>query len=164
MEGKADENFLSSALSILVRLGPFEAMGSGELGFLWIAEILNSGYEEWWREWMVSQVVESLGKLFFREDSVSSISIQSAWISSLLGFLSLSEKLDRRGKYNLSPSYFGNQPTIYRFWYNGSPHPRITTPANPPSAITSSSPGGLPHIRARLVLLTHGERSKRGSR
>ena len=85
-----------------MELDPFEAMGSGELGFLWIAEILNSGYEEWWRERMASEVVESLGKLFFREDSLASINMQPTWIRSLLGFLSLSEKLDRRGKHNLT--------------------------------------------------------------
>ena len=77
-------------------------MGSGELGFLWITEILNSGYEEEWREWIASQVVESLGKHFFRKDSVPPISVELAWIPPLLGFLSLSEKLDRQGKYNLA--------------------------------------------------------------
>jgi len=76
-------------------------MGSGELGFLWIAEIVNSGYEEEWREWMASQVVESLGKNFFREDLAPSIRMQPAWIPSLLGFLSLREKLDRQGGLSL---------------------------------------------------------------
>jgi len=101
MEGKADEINLSSVLCASIRLDPFEAMGSGELGFLWIAEIINSGYEEEWREWMVSQVVESLGKLLFRKDSVASINMQLAWIPSLLGFLSLSEELDRQGEHSL---------------------------------------------------------------
>jgi len=77
-------------------------MGSGELGFLWIAEIVNSGYGEEWREWMASQVVESLGKHFFRKGSVHSISMKPAWIRSLLGFLSLSENLDRRGEHSLT--------------------------------------------------------------
>jgi len=101
MEGKADRDILSSALSASIDLDPFQAMGSGELGFLWIAEILNSGYDEGWCEWMASQVVGSLGKLFFRDDSVPSISMQPAWIPSLLGFLSLSEKLDRQEEYSL---------------------------------------------------------------
>jgi len=33
-------------ISALVHLDPFQAMGSEELGFTWIAEILNSGYSE----------------------------------------------------------------------------------------------------------------------
>ena len=98
MEGKAHRYILSSILPASIDLDPFEAMGSGELGFLWITEILNSGYEEEWREWMASKVVESLGKHFFREESVPPISMESAWIPSLLGFLSLSEKLDRQGE------------------------------------------------------------------
>jgi len=100
MEGKADGFILSSVLSS-IRLDPFEAMGSEELGFLWIAEILNSGYEEEQREWMAREVVESLGRHFFREDSMPSISMQPAWIPPLLGFLSLSEKLDRQGEHSL---------------------------------------------------------------
>jgi len=97
MEGKVDGPILSSVLSALVRLDPFQAMGSGELGFLWIAEIVNSGYEEEWRERVASQVVESLGKNFFPKDLAPSIRMQPAWIPSLLGFLSLREKLDRQG-------------------------------------------------------------------
>jgi len=102
MEGKADEHVLSPALYASIELDPFEAMGSGELGFLWIVEILNSGYPEWWRKRMASRVVESLGRLFFRKDSVASINMQPAWIRSLLGFLSLSEKLDRQGEDSLT--------------------------------------------------------------
>jgi len=100
MEGKADEDVLSPALYASIELDPFEAMGSGELGFLWIAEILNSGYPEWWRKRMASQVVESLGRHFFRKDSVASIRMEPDWVPSLLGFLSLSEKLDRQGEYS----------------------------------------------------------------
>jgi len=102
MEGKADEDALSSVLSASIHLDPFEAMGSGELGFLWIAEIINSGYEEEPREWMASQVVESLGRHFFRDGPVSYIHMEPTWISSLFGFLSLNEKLDRQGRYTLT--------------------------------------------------------------
>jgi len=101
MEGKVDEDFLSSVLSASIDLDPFQAMGNGELGFMWIAEIVNSGYEDGQREWMAGRVVESLGRLFFRKDSVPSIRMQPAWIPSLLGFLSLSEKLDSREEYSL---------------------------------------------------------------
>ena len=98
MEGKAEKRVLSSVLCASTELDPFEAMGSGELGFLWITEILNSGYEEGQRKVIASQVVESLGRHFFREDSVPRFSMEPAWIPSLLGFLSLSEKLDRQGE------------------------------------------------------------------
>ena len=102
MEGKANEDTASLVLCASIRLDPFEAMGSGELGFLWIAEILNSRYQEGRREWMASQVMESIGKHFVPRDSVASISIQPTWISSLLGLLSLREKFDRQGKHSLA--------------------------------------------------------------
>ena len=102
MEGKANEDTASLVLCASIRLDPFQAMGSGELGFLWIAEILNSRYQEGRREWMASQVMESIGKHFVRRDSVASISIQPTWISSLLGLLSLREKFDRQGKHSLA--------------------------------------------------------------
>ena len=92
--GKADHLLLTSALSTLTHLDPFQATGSGELGFLWITEILNSGYPEQWRERMAGEVVKSLGKHFFRKDPMDSTDLQPAWIPPLLGFLSLGEKLD----------------------------------------------------------------------
>jgi len=103
MEGKAHDLFLSSVLSASIYLDPFHAMpGSAELGFLWIAGILNSRYEEERREEMASQVMESLGKHFFCDDSMPPLSIQTVWIPPLLGFLSLSEKLDRQGEPSLT--------------------------------------------------------------
>jgi len=92
--GKTDHFLLPSVLSTLIHLDPFQAMGSGELGFLWITEILNSGYPEQWRERMAGQVVKSLGKHFFRKDPVDFIDLQPTWIPPLLRFLSLGEKLD----------------------------------------------------------------------
>jgi len=76
-------------------------MGSGELGFLWIAEILSSRYGEEWRERMASEIVESLGNCISRKNLVSFIGTQPAWIPPLLGFLSLSEKLDKRRRRTL---------------------------------------------------------------
>jgi len=90
----ADQDVLSSVLSTLIHLDPFQAMDSGELGFLWITEILNSRYEEYWRAYIAGEVVRSLGKHFFREDPVTYISVQHGWIPPLLGFLSLREKWD----------------------------------------------------------------------
>jgi len=76
-------------------------MESGELGFLWITEILNSRYEEEWRERVASEIVESLGNYIFRKYSVSFIGTQPVWIPPLLGFLSLREKLDKRRRQTL---------------------------------------------------------------
>ena len=94
IEGKADHHDLTPALSALIHLDPFQVMGDGELGFLWITEILNSEYEEQQREWMTSEVVQSLGRHFFRTNPVSFIDVEPAWIPPLLGYLSLNEKLD----------------------------------------------------------------------
>ena len=102
MDGNADQDVLYSVLPSSIHLDPFEAMGSGELGFLWIAEILNSGYGEEQREWMAREVVESLGRLFFREDSVVYTGMEPAWIPPLLEFLSLREKLYGREKPSLT--------------------------------------------------------------
>jgi len=96
-EGTADSIDLAEVLSALTHLDPFQPTYSGNLGFLWITEILNSGYEEEWRERMAGEVVESLGKYFFREDLKYPIGVLPTWIPPLLRFLSLNEKLDRRG-------------------------------------------------------------------
>jgi len=80
MEGEADFSNLIRVLRPLVHLDPFQAMGSGELGFSWIAEVLNSGYEEEYRREMASEVVGSLGKYLFREDPVPFIHLQPTWI------------------------------------------------------------------------------------
>ena len=93
-EEKADESALTSVLPMLIHLDPFQTMDSGELGFLWITEILKSRYQEERREWMASEVVQSLGRHFFRTNPVSFINVEPGWIPPLLGFLSLSEKLD----------------------------------------------------------------------
>jgi len=95
-------------------------MGSGELGFLWITGILNSGYEDDVREQVASIVVGSLGKHLFRRDPPYPIDAQPAWISPLLRFLSLSEKLDTTRSSGLvalrilaaSPGYADFGPTI----------------------------------------------------
>ena len=68
-------------------------MGSGELGFSWITEILNSGYQEDQCERLASEVMELLGKHFFHSHPVFFIDLKPAWVSHILRFLSLSEKL-----------------------------------------------------------------------
>jgi len=88
-----DRQDLTLVLSTLIHLGPFRAMDSEEFGFMWITEILNSGYEEEWRERMASEVVGSLGKHLFCGDPASFVDVQPAWVPPLLGFLSLSGKI-----------------------------------------------------------------------
>jgi len=97
MEGRVDYYDLTLVLSTLIHFDPFQAIGSGELGFLWIAEILSSGYQEDQCERLAREVVKLLGRHFFRESSVSFIDVQSAWIPPLLGFLSLSQIFDSAG-------------------------------------------------------------------
>jgi hypothetical protein len=92
-EQKARSGDLILVLSLLIHLNPFQTMGSGELGFLWIAGILNSRYQEQGREEMASKVVELLGKHFFHGNPAFLIHMEPTWIPPLLGFLSLGEKL-----------------------------------------------------------------------
>ena len=93
VEGKACWDDLINALHALIPFDPFETMDSGDLGFLWITEILNSGYQERERQWLADEVVKLLGKYFHQVPDIL-IGKRSAWIPPLLGFLSLSEKLD----------------------------------------------------------------------
>jgi hypothetical protein len=86
-EKKADNYVLASVLSTLIHLDPFQAMGSGELGFLWITDILNSECQEDRRVGLVSGVVKLLGKYFFHKNPV--YLVEPAWIPPLLRFLSL---------------------------------------------------------------------------
>ena len=97
MEGRADYYDLTLVLSTLVHFDPFQAIGSGELGFLWITEVLNSGYQEDQCEQLAREVVKLLGRHFFCESSVSFIDMQSAWIPPLLVFLSLSQRFNSAG-------------------------------------------------------------------
>ena len=94
MEGKVYPIHLTSALELLNHLDPFQFTSSEELCFLWITEILNSGYEEHDRQKMASLVVELLAKDFFRNNLAYFPCMEPAWIPPLLEFLSLSEKLD----------------------------------------------------------------------
>ena len=93
IEGKTDHRDLTWVLSTLVYLDPFQNMEGGELGFLWITEILDSGYQEHQRERMANAIMGSLGRHFFHKNPMSFINVEPGWIPPLLGFLSLSEKL-----------------------------------------------------------------------
>ena len=97
MEGRVEYYDLTLVLSTLIHFDPFKTVGSGELGFLWIMEVLNSGYQEDQCERLAREVVKLLGKHFFRESPVSVIDVQPAWIPPLLGFLPLSQRFDPAG-------------------------------------------------------------------
>ena len=97
MEGRADYYDLTLVLSTLVHFSPFQAIGSGELGFLWITEVLNSGYQEGQCEQLAREVGKLLGRHFFCESLVSFINMQPAWIPPLLEFLLLSQRFNSAG-------------------------------------------------------------------
>ena len=87
-----EQRTLTSVLSALVYLNPFQVLGTGEWGFLWIAKILESRYPENERYQTAGQVVQLLEKYFRSEDRNHPIDLQSTWIPSLASFLSLYEK------------------------------------------------------------------------
>ena len=72
-------------------------MDNEELGFLWIADILNSGYQEDARCGMAGEVLRVLGKHFPLDFSPPFIAVHPTWIPPVLGFLSLYEKLGSTG-------------------------------------------------------------------
>ena len=96
------------ALSALVHLIPFQPGETRELGFSWIADILNSNYPDQARYQMAGPMIQLLGKhyyhkSFFSKDVEYALDVESAWIPLLSGFLLLSEKF-----YNTeSPPYPG---------------------------------------------------------
>ena len=89
--GEVTPRVLTPVLSALIHIDPLRVMGSGELGFLWISEILNSGYQEHERYQMASEVVQLLGKHFFEHPEPFS-RVLSTWIPSILRFLPLCEE------------------------------------------------------------------------
>lgn len=121
--GKTDLRILTSILSSLDHLDPFRVMNSGSLGFMWITEILNSGYPEEERYRMASMVIRLLGK---EVGSHPPKYFVYGWISPLLDFLSLGEKFyavespPYPGSIALqillfSPGYAHFRPTILPF-------------------------------------------------
>jgi hypothetical protein len=92
-KGKTSNYDLVSFINESLCLDPFKATGAEELGFMWIAEILSSGYSEEDRCWMAGSIVRSLGEHFFPQPPVLPPShVRSAWIPPLLDFLLLCEK------------------------------------------------------------------------
>jgi len=89
-------------------LDPFQVTENVELGFSWIAEILNSGYPEDDRYWMASSVVQLLGNHFQQEDPVRQLHVvQPTEVPPLLDFLLLCEKFYDTEPYATKPSHPG---------------------------------------------------------
>jgi hypothetical protein len=55
-------------------------MDSGELGFLWITDIINTGYPEDERHRMASRAVRLLGGHFYSKVAERFTDVQSAWM------------------------------------------------------------------------------------
>ena len=89
VEGTAHKFYLTLILSALIDLNPFQVTGNQELGFLWIADILNSGYEEDWRCWMVCRVLRALEKRFPPDFSAPHTAVHPTLVPSVLGSLLL---------------------------------------------------------------------------
>jgi len=102
-EGKADQRGLTSVISILADLDPFNAADTAESGFWWIAELLSSGYPEDARYQMASTIMVLLWKYFHPVVRKGPRYLQPAWMPPLLGFLSLCERFYATG----SPPYPG---------------------------------------------------------
>jgi len=68
-DGKAKPDVLHSILSVLNHLDPFEV--DEEYGFLWVTDILNSGYTDNDRHQMATRVIQLLGKKFHPDYPVS---------------------------------------------------------------------------------------------
>ena len=91
-EGKVTQHDLTSVLSTLAELDPFNVTDTAEFGFSWIAEVLNSGYTESERYQMASRIIGLLGKHFYSTVPERVPYLQPVWIPPLLGFLSLCGK------------------------------------------------------------------------
>jgi len=88
----ANSNALMSILSALSHIDPLEVANSGEYGFLWLADILNSGYPDNDRHAMANRIIQLLGKRVYPTNP-HQWDFPSSWIPPLLDFLSLCEKL-----------------------------------------------------------------------
>jgi len=100
MSGWADQHALTLVFSALGYLDPFRGINSGRSGFVWITDILNSGYPESVRYLLAGKVVQLLGNEVVAHPPKS---FPPDWVPPLLGFLSLSEKFYTKG----SPPYPG---------------------------------------------------------
>ena len=91
-EGRADADALSSSLSTLSHLDLFKVTNSERYGFLWLADILNSGYPEGERHAIASRIIQLLGEQFYSPDR-DAAGFPSNCIPPLLDFMSLHKEL-----------------------------------------------------------------------
>jgi len=91
-EGKVAQHNLTLVLPTLTELDPFQVMDTGEFGFSWIDDVLNSSYPEGGRYQIASRIMALLGKYFYFTVPERVPYVQPTWMPPLLGFLSLCEK------------------------------------------------------------------------
>lgn len=102
-----EQQALTSVLSTLVYLDPFQALRSGDLGFSWITELLRSEYPEKARYLMASQVLELLDNHFESGDPNCPLDPRPTWIPPLVCFLSLYKKF-----YNADSQKFSRSMAV----------------------------------------------------
>ena len=85
----ADQRVLTSILSTLLHLDPFQASGTVKCGFEWIDNILSSDYPEDDRDRVAAQAMQLLENHFCSKDPDSPL----IWITSLVQYLSRYERL-----------------------------------------------------------------------
>jgi len=85
----ADKRALTPVLSALKHLDPFLVMKTGELGFLWLTQILNSTHPENEHYPMAGQVIQSL-EHHFHTEKPERLNVDPTWIPPLVRVLSLS--------------------------------------------------------------------------
>ena len=107
-EGKINPSYLVSVLCALGHLNPFQVTENIGLGFLWISEILNSGYSEVERYWIVKGVVRLLGNHFQQEYLWRLYAVQPTGVPPLLDFLLLYEKFRNTEPHSLEPQHPGS--------------------------------------------------------
>ena len=82
---------MTSILSAVVPLDPFQALGNARWGFDWISDILGPGYSEDGRHLMAVPVMRMVEEHLFPSDQNSPYLEQPTWIHSFLRFLLLVE-------------------------------------------------------------------------
>jgi len=98
-EGKVDPTHLIMFLDSLAYLHPFQVANRVEYGFLWITDILNSGYTDHERFSMARVVIHLLG---IHLDNTY-LHFRPSWVSPLMNFLLLGEQFHSTE----SPPYSG---------------------------------------------------------
>ena len=94
---RKERTCISSTLSALRYFDPFQTTTTRGFCFLWITDILNSGYTMEERYSMAGKVVELVWKHIRSEISDAYYEVETAWIPPLVAFLQLSEEFYTTG-------------------------------------------------------------------